>query len=482
MKILEMGGTGTKGGRGGKGLTSARAALTAVLVTAVAAVAAPAFAQSAPSGQPLTFTRDVAPIFQEKCEVCHRPGNIGPMSLVKYEEVRPWLRSIKARVVSGEMPPWHLDKTVGIQHFINDRSLTEQEIDTIVKWIDAGAPAGAAKDMPPPKKWPDGDRFFLEETLGPPDLIVKAKPFTMGPQQPDVAFETHVDVPQLTEPRWVRASETKPSLRGRRIAHHANTYILRPQTPESIAAEKALRAGQPGADLAIAERRGSPTAARELFTEWAQGKGGELYPENVGKLVMPGTKVGFQIHYHAVGEEITDTLEVAWWFHPKGKTPKYSAEYASVGSVPGGSVALQIPPNTITEHTGATVLQAPATLHNFQPHMHYRGRAQTLEAIYPDGRREVINQVLRYSNTWHINYVYDPAYAPVFPKGTVLLVTSVHDNTAANKNNPDPRQWVSGGDRTVDEMAHLNEQVIYITEEDYARIVEERKKRRATQN
>ena len=109
------------------------------------------------------------------------------------------------------------------------------------------------------------------------------------------------------------------------------------------------------------------------------------------------------------------------------------------------------------------MLKAPAMLHNFQPHMHYRGQAQTLEAIYPDGRREVINQVTRYSNTWHINYIYDPDYAPVFPKGTVLMVTSVHDNTAANKNNPDPRQWVSGGERTVDEMAHLNEQVIYIT-------------------
>ena len=113
------------------------------------------------------------------------------------------------------------------------------------------------------------------------------------------------------------------------------------------------------------------------------------------------------------------------------------------------------------------MLQAPAILHNFQPHMHYRGKAQTLEAIYPDGRREVINQVSRYSNTWHINYIYDPDHAPVFPKGTVLLVTSVHDNTAANKNNPDPRQWVSGGERTVDEMAHLNEQIIYITDDDY---------------
>jgi hypothetical protein len=440
----------------------------------------PASAQtSAAGGRPPTFTRDAAPIFQEKCEACHRPGNIGPMSLVTYEEVRPWVRSIKARVASREMPPWHLDKGVGIQKFINDRSLSDAQIDTIVRWIDAGAPRGDLKDMPPPKQWPSGDRFFLEEVLGPPDLVVRAKPFTMPGQSADVHFETEVEIP-LTEPRWVRASETKPSLRGRRIAHHATTNLIRPQTPEAIAAEQAVRAGQPGADVVIAEHRSGPTVEKESFTEWAQGKGGEIYPENVGKLVMPGTKAYFRIHYHAVGEEITDTVEVGWWFHPKGTTPRYSAEHVTVGTV--GPATLQIPPNTVTQYQGVTVLKAPTILHNFQPHMHYRGRAQTLEAIYPDGRREVINQVSHFTNNWHIDYIYDPDYAPVFPTGTVLIVTTIHDNTAGNKNNPDPRQWVIWGDRTVDEMAHLNEQLIYITEEDYRRIVEERRKRTSTQN
>ena len=453
----------------------------AALVIGVTAAPPAASAQGSVSpGSSVTFTKDVAPIFKGKCEVCHRPDNIGPMSLITYEDTRPWVRSIKARVVSREMPPWHLDKGVGIQKFINDRSLSDREIDTIVRWIDAGAPGGDVKDMPPAKQWPSGDRFSLEETLGPPDVVVRSKPWTMPAQGADVLFETEVTVPQLTEPRWVRASETKPSLKGRRIAHHTNTYLLRAQTPEAIATEKALRAGQPGADVVIAGRQSAPTTERELFTEWAQGKGGEVYPDNVGKLVVPGTKVGFQTHYHAVNEEITDTLEVGWWFYPKGQTPKYSAEYASIGN--SGGTRLQIPPNSVVEYQGTTVLQAPAILHNFQPHMHYRGKAQTLEAIYPDGRREVINQVSRYSNTWHINYIYDPDQAPVFPKGTVLLVTSVLDNTAANKNNPDPRQWVSGGERTVDEMAHLNEQVIYITDEDYNRIVDERKKGNRTQN
>jgi hypothetical protein len=161
-------------------------------------------------------------------------------------------------------------------------------------------------------------------------------------------------------------------------------------------------------------------------------------------------------------------------------SPKYSLEYMPLGRVVPEK--LQIPPNTVTQHQGITVLKAPTILHNFQPHMHYRGRAQTLEAIYPDGRREVVNQSSRFTNTWHINYIYDPDYAPIFPKGTVLVLTTVHDNTAGNKNNPDPRQWVTGGSRTVDEMAHLNQQLIYITEADYQRMVEERRKRASTQD
>ena len=332
--------------------------------------------------------------------------------------------------------------------------------------------------MPPAKQWPSGDRFFLEDTLGPPVLVVRAKRFTMPAQAADMYFEAEANVP-LTEPRWVRATETKPSLKGRRIAHHANTWLIRPQTEVAIAAERAARAGQAGADTVIGERLNGAQDEKEGFSEWAQGKDGEIYPNDVGKLVMPGTKVYFRVHYHAVGEEVTDTMEMGWWFYPKGKTPKYSADYVTLA---GGTTTLQIPPNTVTEHQGMTVLKVPTMLHNFQPHMHYRGKAQTLEAIYPDGRREIINQVSNFNNSWHINYIYDPDYAPVFPKGTVLIVTTVHDNTAANKNNPDPRQWVAGGSRTVDEMAHLNEQLIYITEEDYRRIVEERRKRTSTQN
>ncbi|SVD58173.1 uncharacterized protein METZ01_LOCUS411027, partial [marine metagenome] len=127
----------------------------------------------------VTFAKDIAPIFQQKCQECHRPDSMAPMSLLTYEESRPWARAIRARVVAREMPPWFLDKTVGIQQFINDVSLTDAEIDAIVRWVDVGAPLGNPAELPTPRQWPDGDRFRLEEELGPPDLVVRSIPFTM---------------------------------------------------------------------------------------------------------------------------------------------------------------------------------------------------------------------------------------------------------------------------------------------------------------
>ena len=430
-----------------------------------------------------TFARDVAPIFQQKCQECHRPNSMAPMSLLTYEESRPWARAIKERVVAREMPPWFLDKTVGIQQFINDPSLTDVEIDTIERWVDAGAPLGNPADLPTPLRWPSGDRFRLEGELGPPDLVVRSIPFTMPAVAQDTFFRPFVDV-GLTEPRWIRATETKPSGRdGRRIAHHASTFLHQPETAEFLEAERALLEGQAAAAavLQVARDRigGNPIDTREMFTEWAQGKGGEIYPDDTGKLVQPGARVEFSIHYHAVGEEITDQLEVGWWFYPKDFTPKYSASFVSVGSV--NVKPLHIPPHSETMHQGSYTLPGPAILHNFQPHMHYRGKAFSLEAIYPDGRRELLNHSNRFSNDWHINYIYDPDYAPVLPSGTVLQITAWHDNTAANRNNPDPRQWVWYGPRTVDEMAHANAQLIFIGDDDYE-IMSEKRRTRSSQN
>src|SRR5437016_1464114 len=140
-----------------------------LVVLAVSACSMSAVAADAPPNAP-TFARDVAPIFQQKCQSCHRPDSIAPMSLVTYDEARPWARSIRTRVAAHQMPPWHLDKTVGIQHFENDASLSDTQIETILRWVDAGAPAGDVKDMPPPMKWPSGDTWEFGEKFGQPDL------------------------------------------------------------------------------------------------------------------------------------------------------------------------------------------------------------------------------------------------------------------------------------------------------------------------
>ena len=202
-----------------------RAACAPAAAAALAVCApAPAAAQPAGGGAAVTFAEHIAPILQRSCQECHRPDSMAPMSLLTYEETRPWARSIKARVESREMPPWYLDKTIGIQEFINDISLSDEEIEAIVRWVDAGAPPGDLSRMPPPLEWPSGDNFRLEVEagLGPPDTVVRFPPFTMPPVAQDTFFRPFADI-DIDEPRWVRAAETKPAGRqGRRIAHHAS--------------------------------------------------------------------------------------------------------------------------------------------------------------------------------------------------------------------------------------------------------------------
>jgi hypothetical protein len=158
--------------RGGAAVATA-AAVVAVLGGARPAAQAPA-AKAVP-----TFTKDIAPIFQNKCEVCHRPNNMAPMSLISYEDARPWARAIAQRVETRQMPPWHIDRTIGIQSFKNDRSLSDEQVDTIVRWVAAGAPKGDPKDMPAPKQWPDESKWQLAAKYGQPDLVIKSEPYTM---------------------------------------------------------------------------------------------------------------------------------------------------------------------------------------------------------------------------------------------------------------------------------------------------------------
>ena len=403
---------------------------------------------------PPTFAKDVARILQEKCQSCHRAGSMAPMSLVTYEETRPWAKSIKQRVVTRTMPPWHVDKTVGIQHFANDISLSDAQISTIARWVDAGAPLGDPKDMPPAKTWPNDDGWQLSKQFGAPDLVLSSEPYTMTAKGQDVWFKPLTPIP-ITEPRWVRAVEMRPaSAAGRRITHHALAY---------------LQQEEPGSNTGV--------VTQGLLMEWAVNKNYDIYRPNTGKLLLPGSRIWWEMHYHAVGEEIRDHVELAVYLYPKGQEPKYRTVLTAFPATPGNAAMgqLDIPPNTVAQTEGYQVLRAPARLENFQPHMHLRGKAMLLEAILPDGTKRTLSYVDHFNFNWMTNYIYADDAAPVLPKGTIIHTVAWHDNTTNNKNNPDPDQWVGWGDRTVDEMAHAWVNVTYISDEDYQEYVNKQK-------
>jgi hypothetical protein len=411
----------------------------------LAGLAAPSAAAELNANPPV-FTKDVAPILQEKCEVCHRVGEMAPMPLVTYEQVRPWAKAIRERVVSRQMPPWHLDKTVGIQKYQNDMSLSDRQIDTLARWVDAGAPRGDVRLMPPPKQWPASDGWQLTRELGPPDLVIKSEPYTMPAKGQDVWFKPLTPI-GLTEPRWARAVEIRPASKaGRRITHHALAF---------------LQQEEPGS--------GAGPATQGLLMEWAVNKNYDIYRANTGKLLLPGSRIWWEMHYHAVGEEIRDHVELGVWLYPQGQEPNYRTVLTAFSGTAGSAAsgALDIPPRSIAQTEGFTVLRNPARLENYQPHMHLRGKAMLLEAILPDGSRRPLAYVDRFNFNWMTNYIFADDAAPVLPKGTIIRVVAWHDNTPNNKNNPDPDQWVGWGDRTVDEMAHAWVNVTYISEQDY---------------
>jgi len=397
-----------------------------------------------------TYSKDVAPIFREKCEACHRPGYIAPMSLQNYAESRPWARSIKNRVETRQMPPWHIDPAVGVQEFQNDRSLTRDQIDTIVRWVDGGAPQGDPSDVPPAAVFADDDVWtYADRFGGPPDLIVRSTPHTMPALSQDHWWKPTVPT-GLTEDRWVRAIEIRPAtIDGRRITHHALATLLQEEDdPEGLALSTGVAAG--------------------LLMEWAVGKQGEVMRANSGKLMKAGSSISFDIHYSSAGEEITDEVELGLYFYPKDEEPKHRQVLSLWMGIEGGPPNLLIPPNTVMTTQQFHVMKQNGRIENFQAHMHLRGKGMQMTAVTPDGRSRVLSRVSDFNFNWHNNYVYADNAAPLLPKGTLVEIKSWWDNTSANRSNPDSNQWVGWGDRTVDEMAHAWVNVTYMDDDDFA--------------
>jgi hypothetical protein len=396
----------------------------------------------------VTFTRDVAPVLQRACQNCHHPGSIAPMSLVSYEDARPWARSIRTRVANREMPPWYIERNVGIQKFKDDPSLTDAEIATITKWVDGGAVKGNPADMPPARSFDDTNRWHI----GTPDLLVRLpKEQVIGKAEPD-SWRTFIVDTGLKEDRYIQAVETKPSPGAQRVVHHAASSMMFP--------------GDGG------DERGG------FLNEYAIGKNADMFPETAGRLIKAGTKLSINMHYHSIGEEMTDQTAVGLKFFPVGYKPKHNVISQHVGD--SFEEGIDIPAGADNARSdGYFPLQQAAIVQSFQPHMHNRGKRMCVEAILPNGKVETLS-CAKHNFAWMLVYNYADDVAPILPAGTMLHVIGWHDNSTANKYNPDPRNWVGFGNRSIDDMSFAWMSFHYLNGDEYKAAVEERTKLKTT--
>ena len=400
---------------------------------------------------PVTFTKDVLPILQKNCQSCHRPGQIAPMALLTYGNVRPWAKAMKAAVVTRKMPPWFADPQAG--HFANDRSLKQEEIDTIAKWADNGSPQGDSKDAPPPVQWP-AEGWQIQ-----PDLIVNG-PTTTVPAHPknNVIEWMYITVPSgVTRDTWITSMEIRPSEPS--VTHHICVFF-KPHTPDvqynvPVWSDRPRDdSGSALASAAGANGRGIPPST----TAGSNGIEGCYVPgqltqdyriHGAAKLLKAGTDIVFQIHYTPNGMEVTDRPRLG--FTVAKEAPE--RVYVSLGmSAPSDAQTFAIPPNAPNweSPSAEAMFTEDAELVWMFPHMHVRGKDMTYRLVYPDGRTETILNVPKYDFNWQLGY--DVARPIQVPKGTKLVVTAHYDNSANNKFNPDPNRTVYYGDMTWEEM------------------------------
>jgi hypothetical protein len=381
------------------------------------------------------------------------------MSLMTYEDTRPWARSIKTRVVAREMPPWHIDRNVGIQKFKDDPSLTDAEIATIAAWVDAGAPRGNPADLPPSPQYADGSEW----AFGKPDLVVRFPMYKVPATGPDL-FPNLTAPIGITEDRYIMAIQTRPvNAASRRVVHHSITTMV---------------SGDDAGHTDVED-------GGQFIVEYASGKAPELFPEDSGVLLKAGHNFKLGLHLHSVGEEVPMEVEVGMKLHPKGHVPKYIRYSTHHGDPrPDANESLDIPAGQLVRTDGYTLHTKPAKLIAFQPHMHIRGKYQCFELIYPSNpskvmKREMIN-CANWDYNWHLIYNYADDVAPLVPAGTIIHIISWHDNSASNRHNPDPKNWVGYGQRTIDDMGFAWIGWVDLTEEEYEKELAARKARQAT--
>jgi hypothetical protein len=438
--------------------------LSAVLVAfGMGAQPTVAAAQTAANGQ-VTFTKDIAPILQRSCQSCHRPNGIAPMSLLTYDEVRPWARSIKQRTSrppehAERMPPWFIDKNVGIQRFKDDISLSDDEIAKIGRWADSGAARGNPADLPPARQFADG----AEWSFGKPDLIASSPVVTVKAIATDWQGDLADLVPLgLTEDRYVKAVEVREV----RLSERAVAGVSTPSRAAlnisvlhhaTISARTDFDSESEDPNDPTGRKGGEFNLVHEL------GQNATVYPDDVGVILPAGALLSFRVHTHSTGKDTDVRLDVGFKLHPKGYKPKYTLRG-------GSSMAMfdmDIPANDDNVRLDAyAVLKTPAKFMTFEPHMHASGKRMCIQAILPSGVRQTMN-CAGYNHNWVKVYNYEDDAAPLVPAGTIIHIVGWYDNSANNPRNPEPRNWKGFGNRSIEDMMFNLGKYIPLTEDEY---------------
>ena len=370
-------------------------------------------AAAAGAADKATFTKDVAPILFKRCAQCHRTGEVAPMPLLSYQDARPWAKSIKEKVLTGAMPPWLADPHYG--DFVNDRRLSKKEIDTLVAWVDSGAPKGDDRDLPPAPQFEEG------WIIGKPDAVISMQEEFSVPAEGVVPYKYFTVPTHFTEDRWIQSAEIRAG--ARQAVHHIIVNVVDPKEP---------KAGGAG------EGRGFKLAG------FAPGEQPKTYPAGTGKLVKAGSNFVFQVHYTPNGKEVKDRSYIGLIFSKEPVTRK-----ALTGTAINHDFAIPAGDSNYEVRSSWTA-QEDVRIVDLMPHMHVRGKDFTYTAVYPDGRSEIALKAPRYDFNWQLLYQFrEPLY---LPKGSRLDCVAHFDNSPNNKYNPDPSKPVKWGPQTWEEM------------------------------
>ena len=385
------------------------------------------FAAAAP-----TFSKDVLPILQEKCQGCHRPGEIGPMAFLTYDQVRPWAKAIKSDVIARKMPPWFADPHYG--KFSNDRSLTETELKTVTAWVDAGAPQGDPKAAPAPKKWLQG------WNIPTPDLVIELPLETKVPAKGEIDYQYILAQPNFKEDVWVQMVEVRPDVPS--VVHHAVVFI---REPSSKWLRGEIEAGK--AWTAPPNRRAAETFGgnSEILTVYTPGMVPDVWKPGLAKKIPAGSDLIFQMHYTANGKEVVDKTKVGIVFSKEPPTERVitTAAVNTFFKIAPGDPNYQVDAKAQPHNN-------PATLISFFPHMHVRGKAFEYRLIQPSGEVETLLRVPHYDFNWQLSYKTEKPI--VLVPGSRIEASAWFDNSPNNPANPDPKSTVKWGEQSWEEM------------------------------